>query len=100
MASTLSTAAARSSARVFLFWMRHSGTAAKPIAASATRTKPMMGTAFTRLFFLLASVFVAHQGHDHAADGARFLIAQAGTQYHGAHIAHHGFPLGGGEKEL
>src|SRR5678815_3345638 len=100
MASTDSTAAARNSARFFLFSMRHSGTAAKAIASSATRTKPMMGTRVTWLFFLLASVLVAHQRHDHAANGARLLIAQAGTHYHGAYVAHHGFPLGGGEKEL
>src|SRR5207253_1582945 len=46
------------------------------------------------------SILVSHQSHDHAADGAHLLIGEAGTHYHGPDVAHHGFPLGGREKEL
>src|SRR5471032_898801 len=91
--------AASRSARLFLSLIRSSGTTAKAIARRAIRTKPMMGAALTPFSSLLASVFVAHQRHDHAANGADLLIVQTRPQYHGAQVAHHGSLLGGGKEK-
>src|SRR5579872_6473188 len=129
--------AASSRARAVPFTRRHSGTAAKAMAARATTAKPMTGSAVTYCPSLnrdtccaptrrscrggsdgqakpsgratqqktirgsfTTSVFVPHQRDDHAADGAHLLIGEAGPHYHGPYVAHHGFALGGREKEL
>src|SRR5258705_4217529 len=92
--------AASSKARRLFFSTRNSGTAAKATAKVATRAKPIKGTALTALLFSLASVFVAHQRHDHAANGARLLIGEARTHYHGADVAYHGFPLDRRQEEF
>src|SRR5258707_10218913 len=92
--------AAGSKARRLFFWTRNSGTAAKAMARVATRAKPIKGTALTASLFSLASVFVAHQCHDHAANGARLLIGEARTHYHGADVAYHGFALDGRKEEF
>src|ERR1700761_8150662 len=65
---------------------------AKP-SGRATQQKPIRGS-------FRSPILIAHQRYDHAADGAHLLIVQAGTHYHGADIAHHGFALGRRKEEF